>query len=104
MIDVVIGCLLGVLGCAVMSPLLHKWLTKKLTKKIHLSKGGFMRICLPNKLQMTIWDSYSDDGCICACVHHEGEQKVTDGEIVYFNRTSVSKIRGKNFYYDRQEI
>ena len=104
MIDVVIGCLLGVLGGTVMSPLLHKWLTKKLTKKIHLDKGGFMRICLPNKLQMTIWDSYSDDECICACVHHEGEQKVTDGEIVYFNKTSVSKIRGKNFYYDRQEI
>ena len=90
MIDVVIGCLLGVLGGVVMSPLLHKWLTKKLTNKIHLSKGGFMRIYLPNKLQMTIWDSYSDDGCIC--------------EIVYFNKTSVSKIRGKNFYYDRQEI
>ena len=53
---------------------------------------------------MTIWDSYNEDGCICACVHHVGEQKVTDGEIVYFNRTSVSKIRGKNFYYDRQEI
>lgn len=101
MIDVVIGCLLGVLGGAVMSPLLHKWLTKKLTKKIRLDKGGFMRIYLPNKLQMTIWDSYSDDGCICVCVHPE---KVTDGEIVYFNRTSVSKIRGKNFYYDRQEI
>ena len=59
MIDVVIGCLLGVLGGAVMSPLLHKWLTKKLTKKIRLDKGGFMRIYLPNKLQMTIWDSYS---------------------------------------------
>ena len=53
---------------------------------------------------MTIWDSYSDDGCICVCVHNGDEQKVTDGEIVYFNRTSVSKIRGKNFYYDRQEI
>lgn len=104
MIDVVIGCLLGVLGGAIMSPLLHKWLTKKLTKKIHLDKGGFMRIYLPNKLQMTIWDSYSDNECICVCVHHGGEQKVTDGEIVYFNRTSVSKIRGKNFYYDRQEI
>lgn len=101
MIDVVIGCLLGVLGGAVMSPLLHKWLTKKLTKKISLDKGGFMRIYLPNKLQMTIWDSYSDDGCICVCVH---PGKLTDGEIVYFNRTSVSKIRGKNFYYDRQEI
>ena len=62
MIDVVIGCLLGVLGGAVMSPLLHKWLTKKLTKKIHLDKGGFMCIYLPNKLQMTIWDSYSEDG------------------------------------------
>lgn len=97
MIDVVIGCLLGVLGGAVMSPLLHKWLTKKLTKKVHLDKGGFMRIYLPNKLQMTIWDSYSEDGCICACVHHVGEQKVTDGEIVYFNKTSVSKIRGKEF-------
>lgn len=47
MIDVVIGCLLGVLGGAVMSHLLHKWLTKKLTKKIHLSKGGFMRISHP---------------------------------------------------------
>ena len=104
MIDVVIGCLLGVLGGAVMSPLLHKWLTKKLTKKISLHKGGFMRIYLPNKLQMTIWDSYSDDGSICVCVNHEGENKVTDGEIVYFNKTSVSKIRGKNFYYDRQEI
>ena len=91
-------------GGAVMSPLLHKWLTKKLTKKIRLDKGGFMRIYLPNKLQMTIWDSYSDDGCICVCVHRGGEQKETDGEIVYFNRTSVSKIRGKNFYYDRQEI
>ena len=53
---------------------------------------------------MTIWESYSDDGCICVCVHHGGEQRVTDGEIVYFNKTSVSKIRGKNFYYDRQEI
>nr|DAO24295.1 MAG TPA: hypothetical protein [Caudoviricetes sp.] len=104
MIDVVIGCLLGVLGGAVMSPLLHKWLTKKLTKKISLHKGGFMRIYLPNKLQMTIWDSYSDDGSICVCVNHDGENKVTDGEIVYFNKTSVSKIRGKNFYYDRQEI
>ena len=104
MIDVVIGCLLGVLGGAVMSPLLHKWLTKKLTKKISLHKGGFMRIYLPNKLQMTIWDSYSDDGSICVCVNHYGENKVTDGEIVYFNKTSVSKIRGKNFYYDRQEI
>lgn len=104
MIDVVIGCLLGVLGGAIMSPLLHKWLTKKLTKKIRLDKGGFMRIYLPNKLQMTIWDSYSDDECICVCVHTGGEQKVTDGEIVYFNRTSVSKIRGKNLYYDRQEI
>lgn len=101
MIDVVIGCLLGVLGGAVMSPLLHKWLTRKLTKKIRLDKGGFMRVYLPNKLQMTIWDSYSDDGCICVCVH---PGKLTDGEIVYFNKTSVSKIRGKNFYYDRQEI
>lgn len=104
MIDVVTGCLLGALGGAVMSPLLHKWLTKKLTKKIRLDKGGFMRIYLPNKLQMTIWDSYSDDECICVCVHRGGEQKETDGEIVYFNKTSVSKIRGKNFYYDRQEI
>lgn len=104
MIDVVIGCLLGVLGGAVMSPLLHKWLTKKLTKKIRLSKGGFLRVYLPNKLQITIWDSYSDEGNICVCVHHEGDGKVTDGEIVYFNKTSVSKIRGKNFYYDRQEI
>lgn len=48
---------------------------KKLTKKIRLDKGGFMRIYLPNKLQMTIWDSYSDDGCICVCVHRGGEQK-----------------------------
>lgn len=103
MIDIVIACLLGVLGGAIMSPLLHKWLTKKLTKRISLQKGGFMRIHLPNKLYMTIWDSYSDDGNICACVHSGDSTKVTDGEIVYFKGNVVSKIRGKNFSYDRQE-
>lgn len=103
MIDIVIACLLGVLGGAVMSPLLHKWLTKKLTKRIALQKGGFLRIYLPNKMCMTIWDSYSDESNICACVHHGDSTKVTDGEIVYFKGNVVSKIRGKNFSYDRQE-
>lgn len=103
MIEIVIACLLGVLGGAVMSPLLHKWLTKKLTKRIKLRKDEFLRIYLPNKLCMTIWDSYNDAGNICACVHHDDSTKVTDGEIVYFKGNIVSKIRGKNFSYDRQE-
>lgn len=86
-----------------MSPLLHKWLTKKLTKKISLHKGGFLRIYLPNKLCMTIWDSYSEKGSICACVHSGDPTKVTDGEIVYFKGNTVSRISGMDFSYDRQE-
>jgi len=101
MIDVIIGCLLGVLGGAVMSPLLHKWLTKKLTKQVSLSKDSFIRIKLTNGLYMTIWDSYTDTGCICVCIHHGNKTGIADGDIVYFKGVSVFKVRGKGYAYDK---
>lgn len=102
MIEIAVAsCLIGVLAGAVMSPLLHKWLTKKLTKKISLEKGSFLRIYLPNGLKMTIWESNEYVGDICACVHQADDTKIADGDIVYFSGKIVSKIRGSKFHYDR---
>ncbi len=42
---------------AITSPLIHKYLTKKLSKRISLAKDSYLRIYLPNGLKMTIWDS-----------------------------------------------
>lgn len=100
MFEIVTSCLVGVLAGAIVSPFLHKWLSKKLTKKISLTKGSFLRIYLPNSLQMTIWDSKIYEGEICACVHQD--DNVLDGDIAYFNKKCVSKIRGNNINYDRQ--
>lgn len=103
MIEIAIAsCLVGVLAGAIMSPLLHKWLTKKLVKKISLGKSSFLRIYLPNGLKMTVWDSTINKGEICACVHQANDTKVADGDIVYFTGNLVSRIRGNNFHYDRQ--
>lgn len=99
MFEIVTSCLIGVLAGAIVSPLLHKWLSKKLTKKISLAKDSFLRIYLPNSLQMTIWDSKICEGEICACIHQDNN--VLDGDIAYFNKNYVSKIRGNNFSYDR---
>ena len=101
MIEIVILCLISTIVGAIASPLLHKYLVKKLSKRISLAKGSYLRIYLPNGLKMTIWDSTQYDGDICACVHQDDETKVADGEIVYFSGTCVSKIRGKGFCYDR---
>lgn len=102
MFEIVTSCLIGVLAGAIVSPLLHKWLSKKLTKKISLAEGSFLRIYLPNGLKMTIWDSTICKGDICACVHQDDDRKVTDGDIVYFSGNLVSKIRGNDFNYDRE--
>ena len=101
MIEIVTLCLISTIVGAIASPLLHKYLVKKLSKRISLAKGSYLRIYLPNGLKMTIWDSTQYDGDICACVHQDDETKVADGEIVYFSGTCVSKIRGKEFCYDR---
>lgn len=92
---------MGVLAGAIMSPLLHKWLTKKLSKRISLAKGSFLNIYLPNGFKMTIWDSTEYTGDICASVHYGDEVKITDGDIAYFSGTLVSKIRGNGVCYDR---
>lgn len=102
MIEIVTSCLIGAICGAITSPFMHKWLTKKLSKKISLSKKSYMRIFLPNGLMMTIWDSTIKPGEVCACVHKSDVTKVTDGEIVYFSGTKVSRIRGNNFSYDRK--
>ena len=101
MIEIVALCLISTIVGAIASPLIHKYLVKKLSKRISLEKGSYLRIYLPNGLKMTIWDSTQYDGDICACVHQDDETKVADGEIVYFSGTCVSKIRGKGFCYDR---
>ena len=101
MIEIVTLCLISTIVGAITSPLLHKYLVKKLSKRISLAKGSYLRIYLPNGLKMTIWDSTQYDGDICACVHQSDDTKVADGEIVYFSGTCVSKIRGKEFCYDR---
>ena len=101
MIEIVALCLISTIVGAITSPLLHKYLVKKLSKQISLAKGSYLRIYLTNGLKMTIWDSTQYDGDICACVHQDDETKVADGEIVYFSGTCVSKIRGKGFCYDR---
>ena len=101
MIEIVALCLISTIVGAIASPLLHKYLVKKISKRISLAKGSYLRIYLPNGLKMTIWDSTQYDGDICACVHQDDETKVADGEIVYFSGTCVSKIRGKGFCYDR---
>lgn len=104
MFEIVTSCLIGVLAGAIVSPLLHKWLTKKLMKKISLGKNSFLRIYLPNGLKMTIWDSTLHEGEVCACVHQKDDTKVADGDIVYFSGNLVSKIRGYNYSYDRKTI
>lgn len=102
MIEMILAsCLIGVFAGAIMSPIVHKYISKKLSKRISLSKNSFLRIYLPNGLKMTIWDSTKHEGDICACVHQSDDTKVADGEIVYFSGTYVSKIRGKEFCYDR---
>lgn len=101
MIEIVTLCLMSAIVGAITSPLIHKYLIKKLSKRISLAKGSYLRIYLPNGLKMTIWDSTQYEGDVCACVHQSDEAKVADGEIVYFSGTCVSKIRGKEFYYDR---
>lgn len=101
MVEIVTLCLMSAIVGAITSPLIHKYLIKKLSKRISLAKGSYLRIYLPNGLKMTIWDSTQYDGDICACVHQNDETKVADGEIVYFSGTCVSKIRGKGFCYDR---
>lgn len=103
MINVIIGCLLGVLGGAVMSPLLYKWLQKKINKRIVLKDKEFVRIHLPNKLCMTVWSSYLYPNTICACVHHEGKGIVADGDTVYFKDTVAYKILGKNHFYEKRK-
>ena len=102
MIEMILAsCLTGVFAGALISPIVHKYISKKLSKRISLSKNSFLRIYLPNGLEMTIWDSTQHEGDICACVNQSDDTKVADGEIVYFSGTCVSKIRGKEFCYDR---
>ena len=102
MIEMILAsCLIGVFAGAIMSPIVYKYISKKLSKRISLHKNSFLRIYLPNGLKMTIWESIQHEGDICACVHQSDDTKVADGEIVYFSGTYVSKIRGKEFCYDR---
>ena len=101
MIEMILAsCLIGVFAGAIMSPIVHKYISRKLSKRISLSKNSFLRIYLPNGLKMTIWDSTQHEGDICACVHQSDDTKVADGEIVYFSGSYVSKIRGMVFCFD----
>lgn len=103
MFEIITATLVGALVGAITSPLLHKYLQRKLARQTSLTKGGFMKIYLPNGYVMTIWDSNIRRGQVCACVHHDNKDKVTDGEIVYFNKNYVSHIKGVDISYDRKE-
>ena len=92
MIEIVTSCLLGVLAGAIMSPLLHKFMQKKLSKQIKLQKDGFIKIHLPYNACMTIWDSYIHKGQIAACVHWDHADSVMHGDIVYFAGNHVRDI------------
>lgn len=92
MIEIVIATLIGAVGGAITSPFMYKYLQKHLARQTSLKKYGYMRIYLPNKYVLTIWDSYLNKDHIAACCHKEGDNSVTNGDIVYFFQNQVISV------------